>query len=261
MGCVAALVAILLGLAPSAACGGLETGAERPPRPAVVAKAEPLAGRTIVIDPGHQLGNHNFPEEINKPVPAGGFTKPCNTTGTATSGGYPEATFAWRVSLRLKAKLEKLGARVVLTRKVNSEKRWGPCVDRRGRAGNKIPADLKISVHGDGSYAAGARGFHVIAPTDRAPWTDDIFAPSRRLARLARASLLKKDVPVANYIAGGDGLDFRSDLGTLNLSDIPTVMVELGNMKNAADARLMTTPKGRAAYAAALARAVRIFLR
>ena len=68
-------------------------------------------------------------------------------------------------------------------------------------------------------------------------------------------------MPVANYIAGGDGLDFRSDLGTLNLSNVPTVMVELGNMKNAADAGLMTTPKGRAAYAAALARTVRLFLR
>jgi N-acetylmuramoyl-L-alanine amidase len=223
--------------------------------------AKPLEGRTIVIDPGHQLGNHNFPAQINEPVPAGGFTKPCNTTGTATRGGFPEATFAWRVSLRLKAKLERLGATVVLTRKVNSQKRWGPCVDRRGRAGNKIPADLKISVHGDGSYAAGARGFHVIAPTDRKPWTHDIYKSSRRLALLARASLVKKDVPRANYIAGGDGLDFRSDLATLNLSNVPTVMVELGNMKNAADARLMTTAEGRARYAAALARAVRRFLR
>jgi N-acetylmuramoyl-L-alanine amidase len=221
----------------------------------------PLKGRVVVIDPGHQLGNHNFPAKINRLVPAGGFKKPCNTTGTATRGGYPEATFAWRVSLRLKAELEKLGAKVVLTRKVNSQKRWGPCVDRRGRAGNKIPADLKISIHGDGSYAAGARGFHVIAPTDRRPWTHDIYKPSKRLAGLARASLLKKGVPRANYIAGGDGLDFRSDLGTLNLSDVPTVMVELGNMKNAADARLMTTPKGRTAYAAALVRAVRLFLR
>jgi len=26
----------------------------------------------IVLDAGHQLGNHNFPEEINRPVPAGG---------------------------------------------------------------------------------------------------------------------------------------------------------------------------------------------
>ena len=59
-------------------------------------------GRTVVLDPGHQLGNHNYPAEINRLVPAGGFTKPCNTTGTSTNGGYPEATFAWRVSRLLR---------------------------------------------------------------------------------------------------------------------------------------------------------------
>ena len=208
MNCVAVLLSLILGMGSSVGCGGPETGASPAPRP-LAAKSDPLAGRTIVIDPGHQLGNHNFPSEINKPVPAGGFDKPCNTTGTATVGGYAEATFAWRVSLRLKAKLEALGARVVLTRKVNSEKRWGPCVDRRGRAGNKLPADLKISIHGDGSYASGAHGFHVIAPTDRAPWTDDIYVSSRRLALMTRKALVKKDFVYATYIAGGDGLDFR----------------------------------------------------
>ena len=90
-----------------------------------------------MLDAGHQLGNHNFPEEINRLVPAGGFSKPCNTTGTATNGGYAEATFAWNVTMKLKAKLEKSGATVVLTRTSNREDRWGPCVDVRGRAGNK----------------------------------------------------------------------------------------------------------------------------
>ena len=52
---------------------------------------------------------------------------------------------------------------------------------------------------------------------------------------------MRAGVPVANYTAGGDGLDFRSDLGTLNLSDIPAAMVELGNMRNPRDARRMTT--------------------
>jgi N-acetylmuramoyl-L-alanine amidase len=65
---------------------------------------------------------------------------------------------------------------------------------------------------------------------------------------------------VANYIAGGDGLDFRSDLGTLNLSNIPTVMVELGNMRNPRDAHRMTSRSGRATYARGLALAVRRFL-
>ena len=51
---------------------------------------------------------------------------------------------------------------------------------------------------------------------------------------------------VANYTAGGDGLDYRSDLGTLNLSDVPVAMVELGNMRNPRDAHRMTTrPAGR----------------
>jgi N-acetylmuramoyl-L-alanine amidase len=220
----------------------------------------PLAGKTVVIDPGHQLGNANFPRKINRLVPAGGFKKPCNTTGTATSAGFPEATFVWQVSRMLRKRLVRLGAEVVLTRHSNRQDRWGPCVDVRGRAGNRIPADLKVSVHGDGSYASGARGFHVIAPTNRAPWTDDIFAPSRRLARDIRAGLRDVGVPVANYIAGGDGLDFRSDLGTLNLANIPTVVAELGNMRNRRDAHAMTTRKGRATYARGLARGVRHYL-
>ncbi len=226
----------------------------------VLAAVLPLTGTTIVVDPGHQLGNHHFPEQINRPVPAGGFTKPCNTTGTATDGGYPEATFTWQVSRVVARRLRALGATVVLTRHSNRQDRWGPCVDARGRAGNAIGADLKLSIHADGSYAAGARGFHVIAPPDRAPWTDDIFVPSARLAAAVRAGLLDRRFAVANYVAGGDGLDVRSDLGTLNLSDVPTVMVELGNMRSAAEARVMTSPAGRARYARGLVAGVRAFL-
>ncbi|MEO5663896.1 MAG: N-acetylmuramoyl-L-alanine amidase [Nocardioides sp.] len=226
----------------------------------VAAAVLPLAGTTVVIDPGHQLGNHNFPSSINRLVPAGGFDKPCNTTGTATNAGYPEATFAWEVSVALRDRLRSLGARVVMTRSSNREDRWGPCVDVRGRAGNRIDADLKVSVHGDGSYAAGASGFHVIAPADRSPWTSDIYRPSLRLAGAVRTGLLGSGFPVANYIAGGDGLDVRSDLGTLNLSDIPTVMVELGNMRNASEAAVMTSARGRARYADGLATGLRRFL-
>ena len=152
-------------------------------------QADALAGKVIVLDAGHQLGNHNFPEEINRLVPAGGFSKPCNTTGTSTNGGYAEATFAWNVTMKLKAKLEKSGATVVLTRTSNREDRWGPCVDVRGRSGNPEPADVKISIHGDGSLSSGAHGFHVIYPPDRAPWTDDIHRPSKRLALVTKDAL------------------------------------------------------------------------
>lgn len=247
----ASTVAVLL-LAMPSATGQVPTPAAR--------AAKPLAGRLVVIDPGHQLGNRHFPRKINRLVPAGGSRKPCNTTGTATNAGYPEATFAWQVSLLLKKRLEAQGATVRLTRGSNRDDRWGPCVDKRGRAGNKQHADLKISVHADGSYTRGARGFHVIAPTDRRPWTHDIYKPSRRLALETRAALKRQGLSVANYIAGGDGLDFRSDLGTLNLSNVPTVMVELGNMRDASDAKRMTSARGRATYALALSDAVRRYL-
>ncbi|GAB6985404.1 hypothetical protein [Nocardioides pyridinolyticus] len=132
------LAALLLALAPANPIGGFETGAGAPSS-TTGGEAEPLAGKVVVLDPGHQLGNQHHPRRTSRPVPAGGFEKPCNT-------------------------------------------------------------------------------------------------------------------------AGGDGLGFRSDLGTLNLSDVPTVMVELGNMRNARDAHRMTTPQGRQRYADALLGAVRRFL-
>ena len=87
-----------------------------------------------------------------------------------------------------------------------------------------------------------------------------------RTARLARgkgqvrAGLRSVGVPVSTY-AGEKGLDVRSDLGTLNLADVPSVMVELGNMRDRADARRMTSPRGRASYVRGLGRAVVRYLR
>jgi N-acetylmuramoyl-L-alanine amidase len=248
---IAALVAAVAAAVPSGAQAPVEQQqADRP-----------LAGTVVVIDPGHQLGNARFPAKVNRLVPAGGFRKPCNTTGTSTNAGYAEATFTWKVATRLRAQLERQGAKVLMTRTSNRADRWGPCVDVRGRAGNGQHADLKISIHGDGSYAAGARGFHVIYPPDRAPWTADIHGPSLRAARVFRSALRADGFRVANYIAGGDGLDQRRDLGTLNLSDVPTVMVEAGNMRNPVDARVMTSARGQARYADAMAEAVRRYLR
>jgi N-acetylmuramoyl-L-alanine amidase len=218
-----------------------------------------LAGRIVVIDPGHQLGNARFPRRIARLVPAGGFRKPCNTTGTSTNGGFAEATFTWKVARLLQRRLEARGARVILTRNVNSRSEWGPCVDRRGRAGNRAGADLKISIHADGRFGGGP-GFHVIAPPRRRPWTHDIHRPSLRLATVVRSRLRGARLPVAGYAAGGDGLDIRRDLATLNLSDVPTVMVELGNMRDRRDAHRMTSERGRARYARALTSAATRFL-
>lgn len=221
----------------------------------------PLRGLVVVLDPGHQLGNGTHPTEINRPVPAGGFTKPCNTTGTATDAGVPEATIAWQLAGLIADDLRRLGARVRLTRQDNSAEHWGPCVDARGRAGNpargKAGADLKISLHADGNIGGGP-GFHVIVPERLDGWTDDIARPSARLGRLLRDSLRRDGLPVAGYV-GTDGLDVRGDLATLNLSDVPTVMLEAGNLRDPGDARRLTGPAGQRRYAEAVVSAVRRF--
>jgi N-acetylmuramoyl-L-alanine amidase len=229
------------------------------PVPAPRAAAKPLAGVRIALDPGHQLGNHNFPKQIDKQVPAGGFTKPCNTTGTATNSGYPEATLNFTIATLVEKRLEALGATVSMTRTRNSQKLWGPCVNTRGLFGKKVGAALEVSLHADGAAASG-HGFHVIAPTSRKGWTDDIAKPSLRLAKALRSGLLARGLHRSNYVADGRGLVTRSDLGTLNLSDVPIAMIEIGNMRNAAEAARMRSAAGRALYASAVVLGIRTYL-
>jgi N-acetylmuramoyl-L-alanine amidase len=237
-------------------CLGLTAGALVAP---VATAAPPLAGRVIAIDPGHQLGNSRHPREINRAVDAGGFTKPCNTTGTSTNAGFPESAFTMSTANYLKARLQALGAKVYLTRTTESYSLWGPCVDVRGRFGAKVHADLMVSIHGDGAPAQN-RGFFVIRPALRKGWTDDIYARSNTLGQYIRAGLDGVRLARANSY-GGDGLDTRGDLGTLNWSNVPVVMIEMGNMRNAGDAARMSSASGRNnVYAAGLAKGITAYL-
>ena len=155
---------------------------------------------------------------------------------------------------------EALGAKVYLTRSTESVNLWGPCIDVRGRFGAKVHADLMVSIHGDGAPAS-YHGFFVIRPALRQGWTDDIYTRSNTLGQYIRAGLDAVKLQRANYY-GGDGLDTRGDLGTLNWSNVPVVMIEMGNMRNATDASRMTSPTWRNnVYAAGLTKGIAGFLR
>ena len=230
------------------------------PVPAVAAAAGPLAGKVVVIDPGHQLGNRTHRREISRLVDAGGLRKPCNSVGARAADGYVESAFTMSVARHLQQRLVAQGATVHLTRSRESASLWGPCVDVRGRTAGKVDADLLVSVHAD-SAPSRFHGFFVIRPAHREGITDDIYRSSRTLSSHVRAGLDQADVSRANYY-GGDGYDTRDDMGTLNLSAAPAVMVELGNMSNPTDARRMQSDRYRdTVYAAGLARGVTSFLR
>ena len=215
--------------------------------PAAAAE-KPLAGRIIVLDPGHQLGNSNpkFAKEMSATKFNGSIVKGCNTTGTATNAGLPEATFNWRVAKRLRTLLEEQGATVVFTRSSNSRDAWGPCTWDRARIGTEAKADAMISIHADGAPASG-RGFHVIAPSAIKGWTTDVAKPGRRLARAMISGMTRAGAEPATYLSST--LSIRGDQTTLNFSDVPTVIVELGNMRNKADAARMSTTQGQEQYA------------
>jgi N-acetylmuramoyl-L-alanine amidase len=219
----------------------------------------PLAGTVVVIDPGHNPGNFRHPDEINRLVDAGTLMKACDTTGTATNGGYREADFTWDVAVRLRRILLARGATVVLTRPGRTKPAWGPCITERAERGNRARADVAISIHADGGPASG-RGFHVAYAPSIAGLTDDIAKPSKRLAVVLRDTYGRQTgLPTATYL-GGNGLSVRSDFGGLNLSDVPKVLFESANMRNAVDAALLVEPAFRQRIARALAAGLQRFL-
>ncbi|NUS11032.1 MAG: N-acetylmuramoyl-L-alanine amidase [Streptomyces sp.] len=227
---------------------------------ATAAARRELTGRTIVIDPGHNLGNATHIAQIDKLVDIGTNRKACDTTGTSTNAGYPEATYTLDVAHRARALLEARGAKVVFT--YDGDRPYGPCVDERARIGNAAHADAALSIHADGA-PADRFGFHVIAPRSvhkGAADTRAIAAPSLRLATTLRSRFAAATrEPLANYL-GGKGLTIRDDLGGLNLSTVPKVFIECGNMRNARDAAEMTDPAWRQRAAQGIADGLTAFL-
>lgn len=236
----------------SGASGSATTGDDKQPSPSATlvsptssapAASGSLKGKVVVIDPGHNPGNFRHTSEINRQVDIGTNHKECDTTGTSTNAGYAEAQFTLDVSHRLKALLEKQGATVKLTHD-NGSPAWGPCVDGRAAIGNKAHADAAISIHADGA-AAGNRGFHVILPGSvdaGAADTRKIVAPSAELGERVAGNFVRATGSApSNYIGDGTGLVTRKDLGGLNLSTVPKVFIECGNMRDSKDAALLTS--------------------
>ena len=225
------------------------------------AETLPLAGKVVVLDPGHNPTNYRHTKEINQLVNIGTNRKECDTTGTETNSGYPEASYTLDVSRRVRAILAARGAKVVLTQ--DGDRPYGPCVDERARIGNEAHADAALSIHADGAPTAD-RGFHVIAPKSLhagAADTRKIAGPSLRLATTLRAHFkAATGEPFADYLGGGKGLMVRGDLGGLNLSTVPKVFIECGNMRNAVDARSLTDARWRQRAAEGIADGLTAFL-
>jgi N-acetylmuramoyl-L-alanine amidase len=267
------VVVITLGLAVSACGSGLPSPAASSapltaqppspspsPSPAPAAEASPspspLAGKVIGIDPGHNGGNFADPGAISKQVWNGREWESCDTTGTDTAGGYTEAVFNFNVARYLRADLRRDGARVVLTRTTNNG--VGPCVDRRAQIINQAGANVAIDIHADGGPPTG-RGFTVLEPVADGP-NDSVVASSQQFGRDVRQVFLAGTaMPVSTY-EGVNGIMPRNDLAGLNLTRVPKVLIECGNMRNATDASLLVSGRFQRQVAGVLTAAIIRFL-
>ena len=198
----------------------------------------PLAGLTVVLDPGHDGGNGADPGFIDRPIDGGGFTESCDTVGTTTPGGYPEHAFTWAVALDARAALQALGATVALTRQ--SDTGVGPCVNQRAEVADVLGAAAAVSIHADGGPPGGT-GFAIDEPAPVVSSISDnraIVGPSAELGAALRAAFAAATGEPPSDYTGTAGIVVRRDLGGLDLSTVPKVLIECANMRNTHDAAL-----------------------
>jgi N-acetylmuramoyl-L-alanine amidase len=261
----ACLAAAACGGTPPAPPGAGEGSTAATPSPAAqwspagdpaTPRARPLAGVTVGIDPGHNGRNGTDPSYIGQMIWNGRQSETCDTTGTQTAGGYTEAHFNFNVARYLRATLLAEGAHVVMTRA--NDHGVGPCVDRRARILDDAHAAVAIDIHADGGPTWG-RGFTVLEPVADGP-NDHVIRSSMRFGRDVRAAILARTPMGVSDYYGSNGIEFRDDLAGLNLTTVPKVLIESGNMTNAADAALLTSPRFQRELAAALNAAILAFL-
>jgi N-acetylmuramoyl-L-alanine amidase len=254
MGSACARVAALLAVWGLAGLTFAGTSASAGPAPS--GASLPLAGKIVGIDPGHNGRNYTDPDYIDHLIWNGREEEACDTTGTETAGGYTEAQFNFNVAEYLAGDLRAEGAKVVLTRTTNNG--VGPCVTQRSEIINRAHANVAIDIHADGGPADG-RGFAILEPVADGP-NDRVIGASKAFGRvvLERYHDLS-GMPVSNY-DGTDGISYRDNLAGLNLTTVPKVLIECGNMRNSTDAALLVRTSFQRLAAHALAEAISSYL-
>ena len=185
----------------------------------------------VVVDPGHDLRANGQTESIG---PGSSTRKIKDGGGThGVASGLREADLNLKVGLRLRALLQNAGVNVVMTRTRTAGASMGNIA--RARIANRAGAALFLRIHADGSTDPAARGTHTLYPALRRGWTDDVYAESKRAARIVQAYL-------RSALGFPDrGLQERADFTGFNWADVPVILVEMGFMTNPTEDRLLAT--------------------
>jgi N-acetylmuramoyl-L-alanine amidase len=124
----------------------------------------------------------------------------------------------------------------------------------RARFCNRRNAALMLRIHADGSVNRASHGVSTLYPAWHLGWTDDIYAPSLRAARLVQRAVVRA-TGAANL-----GLSRRSDLTGFNWANVPVVLAEAGFLTNPTERARLTSAPYQWKVAGALTRASASFV-
>jgi len=190
-----------------------------------------LKDKIICIDPGHGNPNHSIK---NEPIaPSSDIMKPATVYGTVgITTKIPEYKLTMAVSLKLRDKLIKAGAKVLMTRDSNDADLGN--IERADIA-NKGFADLSIRIHADGIDDSSVTGISVLTPGNQYIKDKELISNSETAAKLVLGSLIKRTH------AQSRGVVERNDLTGFNWSQKPVILIEMGFMTNPAEDKLLNT--------------------
>ncbi len=186
-----------------------------------------LAGRVVVLDPGH-----------GGPDPGG------------TANGLVEAEIVLDLATRIEGRLGALGMTTYLTRSADA------CPDDRDRAAlaNDLAAEIFVSLHLDAVPSERACGSACFFYGASLPTREIRSAVGERLADLVSREVTSRTDLV-------DGRTHPKSWALLRLTRMPAVRLEAGYLTNPGDAARLATPEFRDTVAEAVAAAVqRLYL-
>jgi len=189
--------------------------------------APDLSGYVVVLDPGHQL-HANSDQEALGPDMSGTKDK-CSSGTSGVSTGRPEYEVNLEIGLRMRDYLESLGCEVYMTRTTNDVDISN--IDRANIALSHAP-DVYIRLHCDGSTNSSSRGIGVFV-ADSGKYAGSLSDWGALLGGCL------SDTTGANY----RGCSAGSTYSGLNwAADIPSFLLEMGFMSNAADDENLSNP-------------------
>ena len=186
----------------------------------------PLAGRVIGLDPGHQKDDD---KELEPVSPNSSETKKKVSSGTygRFTGEY-EYVLNLKVGLKLKARLEALGATVVMTRTTHDVKISN---SERAKMMNEAGVDCWLRIHADGNNDPSVYGMSMLVPAVGCMNTSD--ANVQKISEAIGQVLL--DCAAKEAGAKNLGLKHRTDQTGFNWSSVPVCNIEMGYMTNKED--------------------------